>query len=613
MFLPANFTDPRNVSQEGLTFVPPPSEGAASWIDQDTGNFWIYGGLVTEPNARFDELWRWNSQTRQWSWWGNGDQKSAGQWPEQLVHPCTWSNAGNLYMFGGGIDPSPNPPYASSALTTSNTLWRYNLATRTWTLVQSIIPGEANIYGAIGVYSAQNRPGGRYDAACSLDSQGLLWLTMGYPLAGQYSDLWSLRNWDTSPEWAFWGEITLSSAPTLTNATHPGGRDGLAAWIDARDVLWIYGGNGLGGIDFGDMWYTDLTALVPSRAAVWSPIFAYPCSPQNCIPTDTYPGARSFPAAWTDRTRTTLYLYGGRTIYGTVTDLWAFDINTRQWVQQLGYLPQDQFYYNTVRNISAPAGQASPSNLPGGRLDPSVAVGASQVLLFGGLGVTTDPQQQTRLNELWSIPICTSCPAGLYGADCTCTSPPPIAAAICTASGPVVLGSVNVSGSVILNGSTIVIGGSLTLQPGTVIDLLPGGGISVGDCLQIGDQVTISLNLPSEPESGTLVQVLASNCTQLQGAEPSVVVKPRYVEKCGRRASGTASSDALSGVTVLLTLSNDCHSRNTALIAGVVVGAIVALVIIVVVVVLLLLKFRVVSLRRNTRSGVRRKIAYPDL
>lgn len=504
-------------------------------------------------------------------------------------------------MHGGGINPIPDPDLVTYGIAErlSNAIWRYDLVAHNWALIRSNRGSATNLYGAVGVYSSKNDPGGRWGHACTRDSQGVLWVSMGYPLGGEFSDLWSLRISDTTPEWAFWGELSPSTAPKESTDTAPGGRDNHAAWIDASDVMWFYGGNAVGARDLGDMWFLDLRKLAESPPALPAYQLVFLCNSTLCSANATYPGSRGFAASWTDPTRTTLYLYGGRIGSGVTaahySDLWAFDVATLKWTQVSGdatFAPST--YYNRPRIVSTPVGQASLSNYPGARRSAAAAVGTNQVLIFGGYGAA-DSTALLPLGDLWSVSLC-GCPAGFYGADCSCTSPPPITGAVCYQSVYTVPGTINVGGAVPLGNNTVVVSGSLVIESGTVIEVAPGGSIQVQECLTLTGQVTISVNLPSEPQPGTTLQVLTSNCTE--GNVSDVVVTPRYKAACSRRVVGDASSDS-SGVSVLLTVTDNCHASKTALIVGVTVGATVGLVIVVVIVVLVLVKRNVINLRRQ--------------
>jgi len=124
-------------------------EGAVSWCD-GSGNLWLFGGDFPVQEAQFNDLWKYNPVSNQWTW----------------------------------IKGSKNG-----------------------------IPG-AGVYGVMGVEAAGNTPGVRYDAVSWSDKVGNLWLFGGYDDGGpgQFNDLWSIYggtryvftgngSWDIATNW----------------------------------------------------------------------------------------------------------------------------------------------------------------------------------------------------------------------------------------------------------------------------------------------------------------------------------------------------------------------------------------------------------------------------
>lgn len=137
---PSTFYFEGNFGTQGVeasTNLPPAKTfGGASWVDLD-GNFWMYGG-ENGDNYNQDannDLWRYNPATNNWTWmkgtimdnppavWGSmGVPDINNQPPPHSTCYGTWcDDQGDLWLFGGIYQGDLDD------------LWRYNIATNTWT------------------------------------------------------------------------------------------------------------------------------------------------------------------------------------------------------------------------------------------------------------------------------------------------------------------------------------------------------------------------------------------------------------------------------------------------------------------------------------------------
>jgi len=119
--------------------VPGSRAGASTWIDS-SNDLWLFGGSGLDSNGaphEMNDMWKFNSTTKQWTWLGG---------------------------------TSTFPP-----------VFAY--------------PGPVGIYGTLGVAASPNTPGGRYQGASWTDKSGHMWLFGGesWDAVGQngwFNDLW---------------------------------------------------------------------------------------------------------------------------------------------------------------------------------------------------------------------------------------------------------------------------------------------------------------------------------------------------------------------------------------------------------------------------------------
>lgn len=291
-----------------------------------------------------------------------------------------------------------------------------------------------------GTVHADNVPGARSGAGAMAGTDGNLWLFGGYGCAtnGGYfylNDLWKYN--EGTQQWAWisgasenyqYGVYGGRGVAASTNV--PGGRYGMASWIDGTGDLWVFGGFGLDSDTTGnggylnDLWKYDVSAglwtwmsgSTTTRAAgVYGAL--------GLADSDNVPGARRFPACWADGNGN-LWLFGG---YGYATDnsiythardlndLWKYTISTGQWTWISGS--------STVckAGIYGTRGTAAVANVPGSRNSAATWIDASGNLwLFGGSGYdkTMAAEEDTGyLNDLWKFNVTTSQWTWIAGSD----------------------------------------------------------------------------------------------------------------------------------------------------------------------------------------------------
>jgi gliding motility-associated-like protein len=329
----------------GTQGIPSPSNtpggvglGSATWTDLN-GNLWLYGGDDGTGTGAFNDLWKYDILTNQWTWMhGNATPGYPAVYGIQGVFAasntpgareetsCTWvDNAGHLWLFGG----TPNGVGVSC-----NDLWQYDIATNQWAWMKgSNVPNQPGIYGTQGISAPANTPGGRWCYTSWKDGNGDLWLFGGIDAGsligmGFFNDLWKYEI--ATNQWTWMkGSNTVNqpgvygtkcvSAPSNV----PGARgETRSRWTDDCGNFWLLGGRDLNFDLFNDLWKYNVAANewtwisgdnIPNQAGVFGTI---------TVPAPTNkPGARMGAASW--RNSDGLWLFGGYD-NGELNDLWNY-------------------------------------------------------------------------------------------------------------------------------------------------------------------------------------------------------------------------------------------------------------------------------------------------
>lgn len=325
-------------------------------------------------------------------------------------HGCAkWVDAaGNLWLFGG-------EGYSNSTtLCWMNDLWKYDIATNTWTWIRgSNGPNQPGVYGTQGVATATNEPGAREFPACWTDASGNFWMFGGdgwdaTNTFGRLGDLWkynpALNQWTWIKGFNLAmqnGVYGTQGTPSVTN--NPGGRYGTGTWKDAAGDFWMYGGRGfaaLGGQGYlNDLWKYNVASNQWTWISGTTLTGQYGLYGTQSVPSVTNaPGARYFPSCWNDAAGN-LYLYGGlgfaASAVNYLNDLWIFNPTTLTWNWASGS--------NTINAITiyGSQGNYSASTLPGGRMASAAwKDNNGKFWMFGGQGFASN-SSQGELNDLF--------------------------------------------------------------------------------------------------------------------------------------------------------------------------------------------------------------------
>jgi hypothetical protein len=231
-----------------LTNAPPALYEAAEWTDL-SGNFWLYGGMLTGGFS--DDLWRFDPISNEWTWmkghhlnnqkqvYGVRGVAASTNSPGMRFYSHSWTDlAGNLWLYGGGS-------YPNSVLGGNyGDLWKYNISTNEWIWMK----GDSNAnkpahYGIKGVEDILNQPPASNENGISwTDNSSNLWLL------DNEGALWRYRM--TTNNWTWMkGDSTDTTTPHVSPVY---GTKGVAAinntpgfnyfsytrWKDSKGDLW---------------------------------------------------------------------------------------------------------------------------------------------------------------------------------------------------------------------------------------------------------------------------------------------------------------------------------------------------------------------------------------
>jgi N-acetylneuraminic acid mutarotase len=305
--------------------------------------------------------------------------------------------------------------------------------------VREYFPGQAGVYGKLGVAAAGNVPGARMGAVGWTDSSNNLWLFggIGYDsnrCPGYLNDLWKFD--PSKNQWTWisgtsliipkdpisgtpgvpcggpfgngtWGSYGTKGVAAAGNV--PGGRSGASGWIDSGGNLWIFGGFGYDAYGFFEP-LNDLWEFNPSTSE-WTWVTGYDlagpmngtgttaavCGPSGTPATDS-PQGDSYGTSWTDN-KGNFWLLSSSSANGS--PLWEFSPSTTEWTLVSGFCFQNGF--GSPGGAYGIQGQPAAGNLPGGRLSASSwADKNGNLWIMGGGG--WDPNEHNGiLNDLWTF------------------------------------------------------------------------------------------------------------------------------------------------------------------------------------------------------------------
>jgi len=402
---------------------PGARKSAVTWSDI-SGNLWLFGGFGYDKNGsmgQLNDLWKYNINTKEWTWmhgqnivdqtaiYGTKGVANTNNQPGARQEAASLIDAdGNLWLMGGD-------GFATSSTSGClNDLWKYEIATNSWTWISgNNTTGAYGIYGTQCVTNPYNMPGARYSSILSLYNNEI-WLMGGFGRAmsganGALNDVWKYNLSTGLWTWVKGQQLTnrqgVYGFPGLADpANTPGGRYGHNFWLDSIGNLWVMMGYGYNGNNqygyFNDVWKyninTNQWTWIKGGNAVHVPAnygtfgLGYGAST---------PSSRWKSVTWVDKYGH-FWLFGGygRTVsaaYGQLNDLWQYNPSSNEWIWMGGNNIIDQ--KATYGTINIPA----PSNKPGAKENASSWVDSNgNFWLMGGYGFATN-SSSGYLNDLW--------------------------------------------------------------------------------------------------------------------------------------------------------------------------------------------------------------------
>lgn len=336
------------------------------WVDQQ-GNFWLYGGLDLFNFLNYNDLWRYNPTTNQWTWMkGNGLVSQTAVLGVQGVGAPA-NNPGACYLGNSAswVDLAGNLWLLEANETSFQCiLWKYTIATNQWTWMHGNIPAN---YGTQGVSSPLNNPQPFYEGPISwVDADGDLWLHDGYNGGVMWefdiaTNQWTWMNGTPNDPGLGISSPAVYGPQGVFNATNQPGSSWVYSDWKALDGTFYMFGN----VDFtignqtSVMWRFDPAinqwawvggSITPNQLSS----FGAPCtfSPNNIPSTGL-----EFTATWTDLCGN-FWGYNENEGY-----LWCYDPNINQFALIEGdLLPNDA--------VLGAIGVSSPTNDPGQTYGP---------------------------------------------------------------------------------------------------------------------------------------------------------------------------------------------------------------------------------------------------
>jgi len=329
---------------------PPGLYECGEWKDLD-GNFWVFGGLDLTNGGIYNAMWRYNPQTNAWTWMNGGSgteqvgvygtqgQFGANNTPGSRSYGVTtWVDlSGKFWLYGGYGYTLDN--FSIGYL---SEMWCFDPAINQWAWMN----GPNNIlnpfgeFGMLGVSSPTNYPPGTAESNMGWTSLDNLLYMYGGDASGVTQDnMWrydiSLNEWT----WLSGTGVNSTTVPSYgtlnvedpTNT--PGARNAYAAFRDANNYMYFYGGNEEYALLRNDVWRYN-----PANG-FWTWVGGQQGAdlPSECIDFcnddgSSFPGG-SFELRAAAGNGCGFYLFGGQFIAGgflsgNMNNLWYFEYAT---------------------------------------------------------------------------------------------------------------------------------------------------------------------------------------------------------------------------------------------------------------------------------------------
>jgi hypothetical protein len=164
----------------------PGARGAHCHWKDNGGNLWLFGGAIFSGDSNFNDLWKYNVITNNWTWMGGSNHlndigfygiKCIGSTlnipSSRFENRACWTDEnGNFWMLGGTSSGAGSPR--------KNDLWLYEPLNGKWTWVSGDSTlNPAGHWGTIGIANPANHPSGRFGNVAWGDNNGHLYFFGG--------------------------------------------------------------------------------------------------------------------------------------------------------------------------------------------------------------------------------------------------------------------------------------------------------------------------------------------------------------------------------------------------------------------------------------------------
>jgi N-acetylneuraminic acid mutarotase len=351
-----------------------------------------------------NDLWVFDSQNVAWTRLGGssaGNAWPSSSWPGGRRGAAVWSLPdGSVFIFGG------NGLSGRGIRGDLSDLWKFDIISSGWTLLGS---SEGVVEVPVNQPMTQTWPGARRAAQMFIDGvSGDMYMFGGVGFGavsnslGNLNDLWRYRV--LANKWQLVaGETTINSRGiygtlgVASSINSPPARSDMAGWT-VGSKLFLFGGFGHDGF-FNDVWVFD--------SGVWTWIGGQ--DGVNRLGSSVVPGSRFGTTAHVNSGGTKVTFFGGYTQQGVLNELWEFDLTLRTFVFVGGSRG-----VNWTSN-QCQRGAASRDVVPGGRTRHASWLVGTDLVVFGGFGLSTTIGPPGYLNDLYMLKLFTTQPLDLCG------------------------------------------------------------------------------------------------------------------------------------------------------------------------------------------------------
>lgn len=298
-----------------------PSErvyGAACWTDS-IGDLWLYGG------SSRNDLWRYNILNNEWTWM-DGDANttslstsrnhgtlgipSSSNFPGMRWEcKSNWVVNNELVFFGGGCTGG-----------NCNDVWTYSISSNVWTWIGgNNTSGGTAVKGTLGIPSSSNRaPAGWTYTKWKKDDKLYI-----YSIGGSTNDIYSFDMNSKMFTWESGSAVNLPPSNCLSiSGYYPQGRHEYhtVQTEKCNNSFWVFSGG-----SYCDLWLyrvdSNYWLKVSQNSNLNCKAIFGSKGVANII---NHPQRKTGMAIWSDK-NSNLYVYGGASANGNISDLWKFE------------------------------------------------------------------------------------------------------------------------------------------------------------------------------------------------------------------------------------------------------------------------------------------------